>query len=119
MKFPIIELVDRYCIAKVKFEKTNGSNADELLFYYQQMNELNIISIETELEDLTNVHKTIWGLETELKSGREQELDLAEIGRRAIAIRNWNNKRIVLKNLMSKKLAVDNILAVKQDHLSE
>ena len=32
MKFPIIELVDRFCIAQVKQEKTNA-NTEEIAFY--------------------------------------------------------------------------------------
>jgi hypothetical protein len=41
-----------------------------------------------------------------------------EIGRRAIAIRDLNNKRITLKNSMAEKLKC-NIREIKHDHLSE
>ena len=42
MKFPIIEIVDRYAIAVVKHEKTNGANQEELNFYLDQINEVGI-----------------------------------------------------------------------------
>ena len=34
--FPIIELVDRYCIAKLKFAKTS-KNQEEFAFYQNQL----------------------------------------------------------------------------------
>jgi hypothetical protein len=42
MKFPIIEIVDRYAISVVKYEKTNGANQEELDFYLEQMKEADI-----------------------------------------------------------------------------
>jgi hypothetical protein len=68
--------------------------------------------------NLVGIHNEIWELEAELKTGREAELALEEIGRRAIAIRDHNNKRVALKNAMAEKL---NCLVreIKQDHLSE
>ena len=33
MKFPVIEIVDRYAIAVVKYEKTQGANQAELDFF--------------------------------------------------------------------------------------
>ena len=49
--FPIIELVDRYCIAKLKFYKTQ-SNQEELDFYIQQLESYDLISIKLELDKL-------------------------------------------------------------------
>jgi hypothetical protein len=115
--FPVIELVDRYVIAKLKIEKLNVGS-EEFDFYTDQLSGYDLTVIQDELSALYEVHKTIWGLEAELKSGKEAELELAEIGRRAIAIRNWNNKRVALKNAMAEKLG-SNIKEVKHDHLSE
>ena len=42
MKFPTIEIVDRYTIAVVKHKKTNGANQEELDFYIEQMQEVNL-----------------------------------------------------------------------------
>lgn len=113
--FPAIELYDRLAIAEVKWEKTQA-NQEELAWYQQHCS---VSSDIRELyEDLKNIHRQIWALESELKSGREQELALEEIGRRAIAIRDLNNNRINLKNTIAERLN-DPVREIKQDHLSE
>ena len=48
-RFPIIELVDRYTIARVKYEKTTGANQAELDFYQAQINQLDVYAIQAEL----------------------------------------------------------------------
>jgi hypothetical protein len=116
--FPIIELVDRYSIAQLKFEKTQA-NAPEVEFYCQQLSTYDLTIVATELDELNKVHKEIWQLESELKSGCEHQLELAEIGLRAIKIRDWNHKRIALKNNIADKLGQGNIHDIKKDHLSE
>jgi ribosomal 50S subunit-associated protein YjgA (DUF615 family) len=118
MMFPVIELVDRYCIAKLKFAKT-AANQAELDFYQTQMANYDIEPITSELDQLYQIHAQIWSLESELKSGVEHQLSLKEIGQRAIQIRNWNNKRISLKNDLSKKLGQGHIQEIKRDHLSQ
>ena len=55
---------------------------------------------------------------SELKSGREAELDLAEIGRRAIEIRNWNRRRIEIKNSVANYFNSP-VREIKADHLSQ
>lgn len=115
--FPIIELVDRLAIAEVKFKRTKA-NEEELLWYMNEALRIDLTQIVAEYEDLKHIHNEIWELEAELKTGRESELGLEEIGRRAIAIRDHNNKRVKLKNLMAEKLHC-NVREIKQDHLSE
>jgi hypothetical protein len=115
--FPVIELVDRYSIACLKYDKTQA-NKEELDFYKRQLADHDIIVIAKEIEDLYAIHKQIWDLESQLKSGKENELPLDEIGRRAIAIRDLNNKRIKLKNQAAEKLGCV-VREIKQDHLSE
>ena len=118
MIFPVVELVDRFCIAKLKHKKTQGANQDELDFYAKYMQEYNTNTVSDELEQLYNIHESIWNLESALKSGFEHQLTLEEIGRRAIQIRNLNNQRIQLKNTMAEKFGCS-VREVKQDHLSE
>ena len=113
--FPTIELYDRLAIAELKWEKT-GANKEELEWYQGQL------TVPEDLKDLFNelkhIHSLIWSLEWELKTGQEEKLELAEIGRRAIAIRDMNNKRIAFKNTIAEKLN-DPVREIKQDHLSE
>jgi hypothetical protein len=116
LKFPVIELFDRLAIAKIKFART-GANLNELQFYENQIHGYDLTLVSDLLQELATIHAHIWDLEKELKSGREQDLPLAEIGRRAIEIRDWNNKRISIKNLIAAKLQ-DDIFEIKKDHLS-
>jgi hypothetical protein len=115
--FPIIELVDRLAIAEIKFKRTKA-NEEELLWYMNESIRINLTEIVNEYEDLKRIHDEIWELEAELKTGREAELSLEEIGRRAIAIRDHNNKRVALKNTMAEKLNCS-VREIKKDHLSE
>ena len=115
--FPISELVDRYTIAQLKFNLTRA-NQDELDFYNTQIASIDTTKINEELDELFTIHHCIWNLESELKSGVEHQLSLEEIGRRAIEIRNWNKKRIEIKNLIADKLG-SSVKEIKRDHLSE
>ena len=116
MKFPIIELIDRYAIAKLKWQKTQ-SNKEELKFYEEQVSQIDTSNVLALIEELTNIHKEIWNLEWQLKQGVEDQLSLEEIGRRAIKIRDYNNKRVSIKNKCAEILD-SNVREIKTDHLS-
>jgi len=117
-RFPIIELVDRYTIARVKYEKTVGANQAELDFYQQQIDLLDKDLIATELQELENIHRRIWAMEDDFKKCRVDQVDLAEIGRRALEIRDINNYRVQYKNAIATKLN-DPVKEIKKDHTSE
>lgn len=117
-EFPVIELVDRYTIARVKFDKTNGANAPELEFYQQQIDQLDTALIQEDLDKLETIHRQIWAMEDDFKKCRIDGADLAEIGRRALDIRDLNNSRVYYKNSMAAKLN-SSIREIKQDHVSE
>lgn len=115
--FPIIELVDRLTIARLKFIKTQA-NLAELEFYEQQAKNLDIDKIADELQQLMYVHGQIWQLEYLIKVGCEEQLSLEEIGRRALQVRDLNNQRIKLKNRIA-EIFQDSVREIKQDHLSQ
>lgn len=103
-KFPLIELLDRYCIAVLKFEKL-GNNQAELEFYTTQLKDFDMEIIKLELVDLTDIHRRIWNLEDDFKKYTvELKYSLEEVGRRAIEVRNINAERYILKNKMVEKL---------------
>lgn len=115
--FPVLELIDRLCIARLKWEKTQA-NDQELLWYEQQWARLpGSPELNQHIQDLTAIHREIWNLEWQLKSGVEHELPLDEIGRRAIAIRDWNNRRLVIKNSAAELLNCK-VREIKKHHLS-
>jgi hypothetical protein len=118
MKFPVIEIVDRYAIAVVKHGKTNGANQEELDFYLEQMEEANINPINALVLELIEHHAYVWSLEDDFKKMRIDSLPLDEIGRRALHIRDIGNKRVDLKNALA-ELAGDAVREIKQDHISE
>lgn len=115
--FPVIELFDRLAIAEIKWLKTKA-NVKELVWYEDQVEKYDLTKIADLYDQLKQIHREIWDLEAELKSGHEQDLPLEEIGRRAIAIRNKNNERIKVKNAMADILG-DPVKEIKKDHLSE
>jgi hypothetical protein len=113
----VIELIDRYTIAKLKFSKTQA-NLDEIEFYNEQLKYYNLNLVSQELDELYQTHSTIWSLEAELKSGQESKLSLEELGKRAVSIRNYNHRRIELKNKIAEVFG-DVIKEIKKDHLSQ
>jgi hypothetical protein len=99
-----MELVDRYAIAQVKYNRTGGANQAELEFYEQQMLKIDKTVIWQELQALKILHDKIWSLEDDFKKCRIDGTDLAEVGQRALEIRDYNNFRVELKNTIAEKL---------------
>jgi len=101
----VIELVDRYAIARVKYVKTKGANKEELAYYTMQLKDFDDFDrIQVWLSALEDLHKSIWNLEDDFKKCRLENVDMAEIGRRALEIRDYNNLRIQMKNHMARLL---------------
>lgn len=122
---PQLELIDRLCIARVKFERINGANQDELDWYEARYQELiadlspdQLAQLQNDIAEITKIHNRIWDLEWQLKSGVEHLLEMDEIGRRAIAIRDWNNRRITYKNSIAELFGLK-LREIKTDHLSD
>ena len=116
---PVLELIDRLCIARVKHTRTNGANHVELDWYEDKFQQLpQSAELDADIQAMTDIHHAIWDLEWQLKSGVEQMLSLAEIGRRAIAIRDFNNRRIAYKNSIATILGHP-VKEIKQDHLAD
>jgi hypothetical protein len=103
-KFPVIELVDRWCIAKLKYSKL-GNNKEELDFYTDQLHDIDFELIQKELDRLYEVHAQVWEVKDDFKKKRvDDQFDLAEIGRRALYVRDIMEERYVLKNIIADKL---------------
>ena len=122
---PVLELIDRLCIARVKHERTQGANQDELDWYEDKYSQLiktltadQRATLDHNIREITVIHNRIWDLEWQLKSGVEHLLSMDEIGRRAIAIRDWNNRRITYKNSIAELFALK-MREIKTNHLSD
>jgi len=97
-KFSIVELVDLYCIAKLKYQKL-GQNKDELDFYQNQVDQIDLLAIKKEMEELYSIHSSLWDYENEFKRCIvDVKYSLEEIGRRSIIIRDMNLYRNKIKN---------------------
>jgi hypothetical protein len=99
-----MELVDRYSVARVKYDRTGGANQAELDFYENQMTGIDKTLIWDELQAFKILHDKIWSLEDDFKKYRLDGISLEEIGRRALEIRDYNQTRVNLKNAVAEKL---------------
>jgi hypothetical protein len=112
MKFPVIELVDRYCIAVVKSGKTNNANVEEVDFYSKQMEETGITILHPLVQELIQHHEYVWSMEDDFKKGQIDKKSLEEIGRMALTIRDQGYERLRLKNALA-ELVNDPVREIK------
>jgi hypothetical protein len=96
MKVAISDILDRYSIALLKKERANAENQTEIEELEKEMRKYK--NIEEYIEKLIDVNGKIWDLESDIRRGKEGELGLEEVGRRAIAIRELNKIRVGYKN---------------------
>lgn len=68
--------------------------------------------------ELVEVNSEIWWLEADIRKGKEGQLGEAEVGRRAIAIREINGRRIQLVNEINELYGIQE-KEVKADHVSQ
>ena len=126
MKTSISEIADRYSILRLKSERILTENLkDELALYkseldfyinetiYRYTNEY----IYSYVNRLYDVNGKIWDLESDIRKGKENELGLEEVGRRAIQIRELNKIRVSIKNEMVDKYK-EGFKDVKMNHVS-
>lgn len=117
MRYPLDELLDKSSIIQLKFERI-----DDLEDRSRWMNEIRDYSIAIgeyigggacaykQIKDWFNklyeINGKIWDLEADIRKGKEGELGLEEVGRRAIAIRNNNGGRIRIKGEIIETIGV-------------
>jgi hypothetical protein len=70
------------------------------------------------LTSLYVINGKIWDLEADIRQGKEGILGLEEVGRRALAIRDFNGERIRLKNEIT-ELVGEKYKEIKIDHASQ
>lgn len=115
MKMPISEIVDRYSIALLKQERANADNQIEIDTLYTEIVQYkDAIIFANKLKDING---KIWDLESDIRKGKEAELGLEEVGRRAITIREFNKIRVGYKNEMV-KIYEEGFEDIKMNHAS-
>jgi hypothetical protein len=73
--------------------------------------------IETYIDKLISINGEIWDLESDIRKGKEGELGLEEVGRRAIRIREFNKIRVGYKNIIVETFG-EGYKDVKMNHAS-
>jgi len=122
MEMPLSEILDRMSILKLKVERIGEPHLKKEMQEYEKAIkrfERKGIKIKEEwLAEFDNIHKQIWDLEADIRKGKEGILGLEEVGRRAIAIRDLNKKRISIKNKISEETG-SGFKDIKMAHASE
>lgn len=116
MEISLGDLADRYSILKLKTERTDANCKEELNAILQEIKDNS--QLTSFIDRLYEVNGQIWDLESDIRKGKEGILGLEEVGRRAIAIRNFNNKRVSIKNEIN-TLFKTGYTEIKVDHASE
>lgn len=122
MEISLSEMLDRMSILKLKIERIKEEHLNEEMREYEkalkEFEAKGIIIKKQWLDDLYDLNKQIWDLESDIRKGKEGELGLEEVGRRAIAIRDINKKRVAIKNKITEETGLG-FKDVKMNHASE
>lgn len=118
MQFSIGEILDRLSICQLKAQRTDLDCSKELDLLWEALSIVDVGNSSSQyLGFLKIVNGAIWDLESDLRRGKEGELGLEEVGRRAIKIRDLNSIRVFLKNEVNQKFN-SGFQEIKKDHAS-
>jgi len=120
MKMPISEILDRYSIAILKKERAAAENEIEIFDLEKEIEnykKINSELINNFVTKLININGKIWDLESDIRKGKEGELGLEEVGRRAINIREFNKIRVGYKNEIV-EIFEEGYKDIKMNHVS-
>lgn len=98
MKLSIGDIIDRWTIAYLKNTRGGVDTVEEQYAYQEYCAGYNQKTIADAFKELLKHNGDIWTLESDIRKGKEGELGLEEVGRRAIQIREHNKLRIEVKN---------------------
>ena len=122
MEIPLSEVLDRMSILKLKIERIGEPHLiEEMETYEKALKEFELkgVIIKQEwIDELYNINSQIWDLESDIRKGKEGELGLEEVGRRAIMIRDKNKLRVGMKNKIVEETGLG-FKDVKVNHGSE
>jgi len=122
MEMPLPEILDRMSIIKLKIERIGEPHLKKEYEEYKKALEefkgKGGIIDKNWLENLYEINKKIWDFESAIRQGKEGELGLEEVGRRALAIRDLNKERISVKNEIVEKTGIG-FKDIKMNHASE
>lgn len=129
------DIIDRWSISKLKFERTGTKENDKEFHAFDKEKEKLVekykdFHMDLFCKQMYDINNFIWLLESGLKGGKEELLDahyilakvneksLVKIGATTILIRNFNHLRVGLKNIIN-TLTNSGFQDIKSNHLSE
>ncbi|OGG70370.1 hypothetical protein A3F27_00585 [Candidatus Kaiserbacteria bacterium RIFCSPHIGHO2_12_FULL_53_13] len=127
LKTPLPEAIDKFSILTLKLERLPANEPDRLMiekeyaFYGKVIDayrEEGVAVKDEWIADMVDINGQCWDLEAAIRQGRDQELGLEEVGRRALALRDLNKIRIARKNNIAQKIGLD-FFEIKVDHASQ
>lgn len=99
---PLAEVLDRFTIVRLKMERIKTENKKDEYEHYKKVLEdykkRGMIVKQEWIDRLYEANGQIWDLESDIRKGKEGELGMEEVGKRAIKIREINKIRISIKN---------------------
>ncbi len=94
------DIMDRFTIAYLKYQRISENDfRDEICEYWGEITE----PMYPYLSALYYINKEIWDLEYAIRNAQDAELGFEEIGRRAVRIRDANQVRIRIKNMIAER----------------
>tara|TARA_R110000851_G_scaffold52690_3_gene125298 strand:- start:7039 stop:7428 length:390 start_codon:yes stop_codon:yes gene_type:complete len=120
---PISELCDRLTIAQLKLERLSDDeiNKKELqkqIEYYESGVDMDRPRLVSLVIDLHKINGQMWDAEYAIRKGLDNDLGLAEIGRRALKIRDLNRVRVSVKNEITEIVGQPEFKDCKMNHAS-
>ena len=97
IKMPMSEIIDRYAISLIKQEEIEEDVSEELETYKKEIDQHTNPKIKEYIDRLYKANKDLWNEEKAIKMGQEQNFDLAEIGKKALKVRDLNRIRNGIK----------------------
>ena len=123
MEKGVAEILDGYSIALIKNQKISTLTTNKIFIAYKKgLDELKTkypeIDWDTVVKPFISVNTTIWKYEAAIRQGLVDD-DPTIVASRAILVREFNQVRVGLGNVVSAMLGEIEHLNVKKEHVSE
>lgn len=120
-QFYLGEFIDRFSILLLKAQRIGPECYPEFIAFAEDFLLNTPIKdfdeIMKSFRELYQINSEIWSRESGLRKGEEDKIGLEKLGKLAVEIRNWNNKRIAEQNRLIKLFG--GFPNIKKNHLSE
>ena len=121
---PMSELCDRLTIARLKQQRLTSAQADQRdlnaqIAYYMQGVDVSDFTLGDLLHKLEKINGKTWDAEYNTRRGPADDAPMAEIGPRALVIRELNLERIAVKNQIAAHCKQTEFTEVKRYYMRD